>query len=906
VWFAEVESSVKKHSQAGTNLFPLAHLAFAFAIGIVVGHWLLPLKLMVPCALACALGSLAFLLASNRRLATIFLTASFIFAGAVLITLEHRTPPGNRLRHFLDAGDISMDQPVEVTGVLERNPEVAHQNVYLNLRVEKIRLNAVDVDASGVIALMTAMPNTVADFEKLELRHGARVRVMTRLDRTNTYRNPGVSPLTEFLDRKGYDATTFVKSPLLIERLGDEPVFLPLALLYDWRKTLQAEIDFHFSPETAGVLNAAVLGNRHALSHATSERFRDGGTFHVLVISGLHITVIGALVFMIVRHITKKKPAQFIASVAIIWAYSLAVGAEASVARAALMFTVVIAGPLISREATPLNALGGVALVLLILNPPSLTDPSFQLTFISVLAIALLAWPLLKQLSAIGGWRPTRETPYPPACASWVRTFAESLFWKESVAQREISHANYHYRLTKARPASVLERLRLQALLRYAFSAVVVSVSVQLALLPFLVVYFHRLSISSVILNIGVSFLIAAVVLVAFLGLAIAPLSPELAAPAIKAADALNWLMTHSVDPFAAAGAASIRLPEYTGWSTAVYVLYYIPLVLVSLLLFRWRPLQLQEIREPRRRLLWIAGLGQLFAIAVIVIHPFSAVSADMLRVDFIDVGQGDAALLTLPDNTTLLIDGGGRPGPFTARRNDDKEDEQESRSIGDSVVSEYLWHRGLHRLDYLIASHADADHIDGLNDVARNFVVRAAVLARTPRQDAEYRKFERTLASRNIPLRTLGAGDELRMGEVTMQILSPRASTDPNALSGNNDSLVIRLRYGQHTLLLTGDIEVAREQDLVKRFPDLRADVVKVAHHGSRTSSTELFVRATRPRFAVISVGQKSIFGHPHREVVERWKAAGAEVLVTGERGMVTFVTNGSELRLETFVKKE
>src|SRR3989442_13759789 len=160
---------------------------------------------------------------------------------------------------------------------------------------------------------------------------------MTMLERTDSFRNAGVSSFTEYLDRKGYDATGFVKSPLLIERLENTRVFLPLAWLYEWRRNLQAEIDSRFSKETAGVLDAALLGNRYNLSHSTAERFREGGTFHVLVISGLHISFIGGLVFLISRKITKKRPWQFALSTPALWSYAIAVGAQSFVFLAALM-----------------------------------------------------------------------------------------------------------------------------------------------------------------------------------------------------------------------------------------------------------------------------------------------------------------------------------------------------------------------------------------------------------------------------------------------------------------------------------------------------------------------------------------------------------------------------------------
>ena len=879
--------------------------------------------------------------------------------------------PANQIKRLINEGAVSVGEPVELTGVLERDPEVAPERLYLQLKVERIRARAdkqtsadktaqsesVEREASGVVMLLAAVASKpiAQEFAALDLRYGARIRVMTMLERSDSFRNPGVSSFTEYLDRKGYDASGFVKSPLLIERLDDERVLLPLAWLYQWRRRLQTEIDSRFTPETAGVLDAAMLGNRYNLSHSTAERFREGGTFHVLVISGLHITFLGGLVFLIARRFTKNRALQFLLSAAVLWAYSLAVGAESSVVRAALMFTVVLLAPLVSRHAASLNALGGTALALLGWRPGDLLDPSFQLTFVSVLAIVILAWPLLQKMSEVGSWRPTRTTPYPPACAPWLRSFCESLFWSEREGKRELERANYSCRLFKIPLAGKLERLHLQRLLGYAFGAIVVSAGVQMALLPFLVVYFHRLSIASFLLNIGISLMMAGVAILAAFALLLAQVSPTLAAPLISLANSLNWAMVHSVDPFAKVGAASIRLPEYTGWAAAVYGLYFLPLARLAVSLSRWRPLELPrpknegdwvgtlrffadslrswrlekqgeeartaknamtpqrtaKVSSGRRRMTRIAGLAQLLAIALIVVHPFSAGRpTGTLRVDFLDVGQGDSALVTFPDNTTLLIDGGGRPGPFQRDRTagdvslDGEETfERETQSIGESVVSEYLWWRGLDHVDYILATHADADHIDGLNDVARNFKVRAALVARTPGQDPEYAKFSDTLSSQRIPLRVIGAGDVLRFGAVTASVLWPLPSEDPRAPSRNNDSIVLRLQIGDRALLLTGDIEMAGEERMLRANENLRADVVKVAHHGSKTSSIAPLIAATQPGFAVISVGQTSIFGHPNKEVVERWKASGAQVLTTGASGTITVTTDGRDLKVNSYV---
>ncbi len=196
-----------------------------------------------------------------------------------------------------------------------------------------------------------------------------------------------------------------------------------------------------------------------------------------------------------------------------------------------------------------------------------------------------------------------------------------------------------------------------------------------------------------------------------------------------------------------------------------------------------------------------------------------------------------------MPDGTTLLIDAGGRPG-FNRQPSDEKSEdspdeeepsfERDARNIGERVISEYLWWRGLDSIDYILATHADADHMDGLNDIARNFRVRAAFVARAPARDPEYARFASTLQREGVPILLIGRGDLLRFGETTAEVLWPNATLDQRAASDNNDSIVLSLRYGTRRFLLTGDLEKEGEAALLQSSDDLASDVVKVAHHGS------------------------------------------------------------------------
>jgi competence protein ComEC len=895
---------------------PLLVLAIAFGAGVASAHFfkLQSKAVLIISVMVC--GALTFIslllrVRDKASLRTAVLIGAYLFAGLILASIEGRPGASNRITRLFDDGRVNYDEPVELTGVVQGQPEPAPDSFYLTVRTQRIRVKGTELTASGTVLLLMHVrgPQIVAEYESLGLRHGARIRVMTVLERDENFRNPGVMSLTEYLEREGYEATGVVKSPLLIERLDDEAVFLPLAWVYEWREQMQREFAATFSAETAGVLEAALLGNRYNISKSAAERFRAGGTFHVLVISGLQIAFIGGLVVLLTRAVTRNKLLQFSFATLFMWAYSIGVGADPSVARSAVMFTIALLAPVLWRQANSLNVIGGAALALLVWQPQGLFDPSFQLTFLSVLAIVLMAVPFMQNMQRVGAWRPTRATPYPPLCPGWFRTLSEILFWSEREWRAEMAASHIKYRLFKTPIAARLESWHIQRPLRFASAAIVVSASVQLGLLPLMVIYFHRLSIASLALNIFVGVLMAALAFAGLAAIVLAHLNVRWATPLVLLAEKINWLMIHLVDPFSRFGLASIRLPHYPGWRGVVYLLYYLLLGFLVFALGRWEPMRPAAARRVFWRSKVLGAAGAFVAVlSLIVLHPFSSGRPDgRLHIDFLDVGQGDAALLTMPDGTTLLVDGGGRPNINHSNDLDTDEEEvfeRDARSIGENVVSQFLWSRGLDKVDYLLATHADADHIDGLNDVARNFHVLGSFVARTPSDDPEYLRFAMTMKEAGVPVVKIGAGDVLNLGPVSAQVLWPPASNDGAAPSRNNDSLMMLIRYGEKRFLMTGDIEKEGEAAVLNEPLDLRSDLVKVAHHGSKTSSTAGIVAATRPSLAIISVGRTSMFGHPNKDVVERWRASGAQVMTTGQKGTISITSDGHTLAVETFVK--
>lgn len=896
------------------SLYPLLFIAAAFALGILSSAlYFVPLKFSLPLLIGGLALVIHFLRLRNNVRTTVTVLASFIVAGMVFAGVEARMREGPTVQYLYDAGVIPSGDPVEVTGVIVRAPEPSTEGFFIELRVQSVRYAMVDHPVTGSVWLFAPVKDaaTLAHYTRLEPRYGAKIRVITALKRADQFRNPGVTVYTEFLDHRGYDATGSIKNPALMERLDDERVFLPLAWLFELRQRLLAAIVTRFDPETAGVLAASMLGNRYYLSADTSEKFRAGGTFHILIISGLHISAIAVFALWIVRKFTRNRWMQYLIPVGLIWGYTAAVGAEASIVRASLMFTAASASFVLFRRSTGLNAMGAAALVLLALRPTELFSPSFQLTFVAVLAIVGIAVPILLKMKAIGEWRPSASTPLPPRASPWLISLSEILWWSERGWRAEQTRSAWKCGLFKSKWAGWMERKYLQRVARYVFAGLVVSGCVQLAMLPLTVVYFHRLSPVSLALNFLVGPLLALLSITGLVALSLSAISVRLGQPLVFATNKLNWLLTHVSDPFLRSRWASWRLPEYSGGKASVYALYVLLFAALGYFAIDWDPFASTNNKPAWQtkypRLPIIATTATVVLAVVIILHPFAGDRPDgRLRVDFLDVGQGDSILVTFPDGRHLLIDGGGQAkygDPDKRAPTGTPSFRREERNIGEAVVSEYLWHRGIDTVEMVLATHSDTDHMDGLNAVVRNFSVQTAFVGTLTAGDQDFDTLSNTLSSHRVPLHVVKRNDVLRFGTATVEFLWP-AEPMPPETSSNNRSVVIRLTMGSRCFLLTGDIEQAAEARLANDAAPLACDVLKVAHHGSRSSSSPEFLGAARPRIAVISVGQTSIFGHPHPEVMERLNATGARVMTTGRSGTITISTDGNDLRVEEFVQ--
>lgn len=835
-------------------------LLLAFVAGIALGCWFPGHTFWA--GLATALGIVGILFAVIKQ-KTALLTPLLLFTAIGYLSIQPwMVPrfPANHVIHFID------EHPRAIAGVIDDDPAKTENRLKFILRVETLGAKHTYFPATGKIGV-TVSGNTP------ELFKGDRVALFSKIRAIKNFNNPGGVDYKRFMAFKGVRATAYIAGErlVLVERDTTKGVrrFIDHA-----RRSISNLIESTGPADSTGILKALIIGDENSISPGLWEVFNRAGVSHLLSISGLHIGIVAAAAFLCFTRLLAycqpllwrawtKKSAVVLSAVPVL-VYGLLAGMAPATQRAVIMVVVFLMGFLFEREHDLMNTLALAALLILIIDPPSLFSISFQLSFTAVLAI-------IYGLSRLQpGWR------------------------TDPVGTRKPKFLGIKQKLFYFLAASLLAII---------------------GTMPLTMLYFNQVSLVGLAANVIIVPLIGNIVVyLGLLGVFLYPLTVSGALLFFKAGAAVLTQSLGLVKFFAGLPYAAVKTVTPTYFEIGLF--YLLLWALLNLKLARSVSTEHQNMssagrldqnvkqgKEPG----WaFSGPRCALIVAMIVILAGSADAVywlnrrfwhNDLRVTVIDVGQGSANLLELPGGYTMLIDGGG----FS---------DDTIFDIGARIVAPMLWRKKIRTVNTIVLSHPNSDHLNGLIYIAQHFNVENAWTNNQAANTVGYDLFRAAIAKSHVhhpAFKTLPRIHEIN--GVRFDILYPPVDFAAQSKQEwrrdlNNNCLVIKVTFGSKSFLFPGDIKARAETELVVAAGNqLKSTVLLAPHHGSKTSSTDPFLDKINPEAVIISSGEKNRFGFPNQPVLDRYRKRRLRIFETARHGAVFMATDGDSLTIRPMV---
>jgi competence protein ComEC len=674
---------------------------------------------------------------------------------------------------------------------------------------------------------------------------GDAVEIVGRLQSPHGPANPGEFDYAAHLRDQHIRAVVEVrKTPDGVVRIAEGWHWLPAGWLAQLRGWGQRTLLRMLPAEQGGVAVALVLGEGSVMTNEDWDQYKRTGVIHALAISGYHLVILSGFLWFAVRFVPIRRQYAAVGIAIFLLGYALLAGGRPPAIRAAVIVCVAAGGILLRRPILTANTFALSWLVVGLINPADWFDAGCQLSF---LAVALIYWGV------------RRWTTY-------------------SMEARPDQPGNWLARLGVVPSLDPLDQLIAQNRAAWQRSLIwvarriaivyIVTIVIWLSAAPLVAARYHLVSLTGLVLCPPTVLLTAIALVSGFLLLLFAAICPPVAVVFAWVTSgslaACEWLVRLG-DRLPGGHWYVADIPEW--WLWVFYLALFSELIL-----------------EPvRQRWRWAIPVGAAWF--VVLLAGSARPATDELRCTFLAVGHGGCTVLEMPDGRTVLYDAGALGGPDVTRKQ----------------IAPFLWHRGIHRIDEIILSHADLDHFNGLPALFERFHVGQVTCTPTfaDKKTPAVRVTLAAIEKAGIPVRIVQAGDRLFSGDVEMDVLHPPAAGPEG--NENARSLVLRVSHAGHTLLLTGDLEGAG-LERVLALPPVTADVLMAPHHGSRTSNKPELAGWAGPRVVISCQGPPRGVSQPS----EPYSKQGARFLGTWPHGAVTIHSGREELVVETFVTGE
>jgi len=721
---------------------------------------------------------------------------------------------------------LTLPQEVTIEGRLFREPErSAHRG---RLYIEAVSLWREGAFQSATGKILLSVRSLTGPWQ-----YGDLLRMTIRLRPPRNFSTPGSFNYEGYLARQGIYLTAFLWDDAQVTRVGWRGNRLR-GHIESLRREIGEFFSTHLQDQTAAVLRALIIGDEGGLTKDTRTVFSRAGVAHVLSISGLHVSLVAAASYsawwwllgrsryLLLRFVMPQLAALL--TLPPVLFYAGLAGGNVATWRSVLMVVVYLFAIILGRQEEIYRSLALAALLISLLWPGAMLDISFQLSFLSVLSIVLGMEQFSLRRERRNSRRLAIRQTWQERCRYWI------------------------------------------------IASFVVSLSAILSTAPLTAFYFNQVSVVGIVTNLLIVPLLGSgAVLLGLLAAITFFLHTSVAALI------LFWagLMTQG----------GLWLTQTIGaWSWSAFFVV-TPTLLELFLFYGCLGCLFYAVFSTRAVLVTACRYASLFCAFFLLIDGFVWLHARYfhqdLRVTFLDVGQGDAAVVELPGSQVMVIDGGG----FASEEFD----------VGEAIVAPFLWSRKIGRVDILVMSHPQLDHYGGLAFVAEHFAPRELWFNGEQSSAARFTRLWEALQRNNVALRQLCRDTQLpSFSLVRAQILHPPCP--PTGFDTNNASLVLRLSHGDIDLLFPGDLEAEGEQELLAHHDSTAvvSEIVKAPHHGSRSSSTVAFIDGVSPRFVVASLGYQNRFKFPAEEVVRRYEERQCQFLRTDLDGAVSIISNG------------